>query len=300
MGGSQNVYHANGRGGGAVRRRFPTARASGQPRACQPFLTLGWTVAWSLLCSVALYGHAAERPDFEGTYVDQLTHFDDPRWRFEDLLCRSCTVEAFEYTQALLADPANDDRSLDEIHAEVEAMNREHHARLLTSVAQEQSAQFDQADDPVHRCEPVGLVYQIGQPLPWQIEQHDDRVVFRYEFWNTVRTVFMDGRGHPADLAPSRLGHSIGWYDGETLVVETRGIASRLYSILFVDGLVNTTGAIIIERYTRALEGNRLDLERTVIDPVMLRRPLTTRHSYLSAPDIELIEDVCEAVSGEY
>ena len=276
------------------------AQSSGQTSVCQPLLAWSRTVAWSLLCSVALYGHAAERPDFEGTYVDQLTHFDDPRWRIEDLLCGSCTVAAFEYTQALLADPANDDRSLDEIQEEVEALNRARHASLLTSVAQEQSARFDQADDPVHRCEPVGLVYQIAQPLPWQIEQHDDRVVFRYEFWNTVRTIFMDGRGHPADLTPSRLGHSIGWYDGQTLVVETRGIASKLYSILFVDGLTNSTGAITIERYTRTLDGNRLDLERTVVDPVMLRRPLTTRRSYLLASDVELIEDVCEAVSGEY
>ena len=110
----------------------------------------------------------------------------------------------------------------------------------------------------------------------------------------------MDGRGHPAGLTPSRLGLSIGWYHGETLVVETRGIASNLYAILLVDGLTNTTGAITIERYTRTLDGNRLDLERTVIDPAMLRRPLTIRRSYLSASGIELLEDVCEAVSGEY
>ena len=279
------------------------AKGSRQTSACQPFLTWGWTVALSLLCSMALCGHAAERPDFEGTYVDQLTHFDDPRWRIEDLLCGnrgSCTDKGFEYTQALLADSANDDRSLNEIQEEVDALNREQHASLLTSVAQEQSVRFDQADDPVNRCEPVGLVYQIAQPLPWQIEQHDDRVVFRYEFWNTVRTIYMDGRGHPADFTPSRLGHSIGWYDGETLVVETRGIASNLYAILLVDGLTNTTGAITIERYARTLDGNRLDLERTVIDPVMLRRPLTIRRSYLSASGIELLEDVCEAVSGEY
>ena len=219
------------------------AKGSRQTSACQPFLTWGWTVALSLLCSVALCGHAAERPDFEGTYVDQLTHFDDPRWRIEDLLCGnrgSCTVKGFEYTQALLADSANDDRSLNEIQEEVDALNREQHASLLTSVAQEQSVRFDQADDPVNRCEPVGLVYQIAQPLPWQIEQHDDRVVFRYEFWNTVRTIYMDGRGHPADLTPSRLGHSIGWYDGETLVVETRGIASNLYAILLVVSGVST------------------------------------------------------------
>ena len=279
------------------------AKGSRQTSACQPFLTWGWTVALSLLCSMALYGHAAERPDFEGTYVDQLTHFDDPRWRIEDLLCGnrgSCTVKGFEYTQALLADSANDDRSLNEIQEEVDALNREQHASLLTSVAQEQSVRFDQADDPVNRCEPVGLVYQIAQPLPWQIEQHDDRVVFRYEFWNTVRTIYMDGRDHPADLTPSRLGHSIGWYDGETLVIETRGITPALYgNRRHIGGFTTSPRAVVVERYTRRDDGSRLELELSVLDPVALRRPLVRTISWLSIPDVEFLDFVCEAVSGE-
>ena len=52
----------------------------------------------------------------EGTiWAAQLINFDDPRWRNEDVLCGFCTRESFEYLQELLDDPANDDRSLEEI-----------------------------------------------------------------------------------------------------------------------------------------------------------------------------------------
>ena len=257
------------------------------------------TAVLMLLGSTPLYAEMAERPDLEGTWLSTLIIFDDPRWRLEDLLCGSCTVEAFEYLRSLLADPANDDRSLDEIEDEARLYNREQYTSLLTGVAQEQSAAFDQADDPVNRCEPVGFIRQINQPLPMKIEQHDDRVVFRFEYWDTVRTVYMDGRDHPAELTPSRLGHSIGWYDGQTLVIETRGIAPALYANLVVDGLTTSLRAVTVERYTRRDDDNRLEVELSVLDPVMLQRPLVRTTSWLSMPDMEFQEFVCEAVSGE-
>ena len=49
------------------------------------------------------------------TWAAKLINFDDPRWRNEDVLCGFCTRESFEYLQELLDDPANDDRSLEEI-----------------------------------------------------------------------------------------------------------------------------------------------------------------------------------------
>jgi len=267
-----------------------------------PFVTRAFTAALLLLGSMPLHADTADRPDFEGTWLGWLIIFEDPRWRIADLLCtRGCTVEAFQYLQRLLEDPANDDRSLDEIEEDVLRFIREQFASLLTSAAKERSADFDTADDPVNRCEPVGLIQQVTTGptvMPMKIEQYDDRVVFRYEYWNTVRTIYMDGRDHPVDLTPTRLGHAIGWYDGETLVVETRGFAPNIYARL-VNGLTNTTQAVTIERYTKSADGNRLELEQTVIDPFMLRRPLVKTVSWLSMPDMEFQEFICAAVSGE-
>ena len=249
--------------------------------------------------SMPTYADDVVRPDFEGTWLSPLIIFDDPRWRVEDLLCSYCAVESFEYLQGLLADPANDDRSVGEIAEDANRYNVAYYKNLLTTEGRRQDAEFDPANDPVNTCEPVGLIRQVLQPLPWKIEQYDDRVVFRFEYEDTVRTIHMDGREHPADLTPSRLGHAIGWYDGETLVVETRGIAPGVYAHIVDNGALNSAGAVTIERYTKSTDGNRLDVEFTVVDPLILRKPLAINFNWLSIPDEEFQEYICEAISGE-
>ena len=204
--------------------------------------------------STPTYADDATRPDFEGTWLSPLIIFDDPRWRIEDVLCQYCAVESFEYLQGLLADPANDDRSIVEIGDDANRFNEAYYNSLLTTEGQRHYAEFDPADDPVNTCEPAGFIRQVLQPLPMKIEQYDDRVVFRFEYENTVREVHMDGREHPADLTPSRLGHAIGWYDGDTLAVETRGIAPAVYAHIVGKGYWNTSGAVTIERYTKSAD----------------------------------------------
>ena len=266
---------------------------------CRPVRGMLLTAVLVLLGTMPAHAQEVNRPDFEGMWLSPLIIFDDPRWRIEDILCSYCAVEVFEHLQSLLADPANDDRSLEEIEREVRAYNLEYYISLLTSVGQKQYAEFDPADDPTNRCEPVGLIRQVLQPLPWKIEQYDERVVFRFEYEDTVRTIYMDGRNHPVGLTPSRLGHAIGWYDEETLVIETRGLASNIYAHIVGKGMQNSTGAVTIERYTKSADENRLDVEFTVVDPLILRQPLTISFSWLSIPDGEFQEYVCEADSGE-
>ena len=272
-------------------------RSSRQKVACRPFLLL--SAALMLAGTFPTHAQEASRPDFAGTWLGNLIIFDDPRWRVEDVLCDYCAVEAFEHLQSLLADPANDDRSLDELEEEVQLYNLEYYTSLLTAVGQKEYAEFDPADDPSNRCEPVGLIRQVLQPLPMAIEQYDDRVVFRFEYEDTVRTVYMDGRGHPVGLTPSRLGHAIGWYDEDTLVIETRGIASNIYGHDVGKGRRNSTGAVTIERYTKSADGERLDVVFTVVDPLILRQPLAINFSWLSIPDGEFEEYLCEANSGQ-
>ena len=258
----------------------------------------------SVVLLVSTGNHAREegRPNLENTWMGKLITFDDPRWIIEDILCDNwCTLAQLEHIGTLLADPANDELSLAELKQQASQFNREYIASLLTMKAQEQNAQFDQSEDPVNACEPVGLLIQAaGQPLPFTIEQLDDRVVIRYEYWDVVRTIYTDSRDHPQDLAPSLYGHSIGWYDGPTLVVETRGIEPRLYAVLDVNGLTNTENTVTIERYTRSADGNQLDAIVTVEDPKMLLEPLVSMASYLSFQGMEFQKFECKAVSGEF
>ena len=255
-----------------------------------------------LLFSAGVYAQSETRPDLEGTWLGKLITFDDPRWSIEDVLChRFCTTVSLEYLNELLADPANDDLSLEEIKAKRLQWNRDYVAGLLTTTAQARIEGFDQADDPVNDCIPFGFIRQsVEQPLPLNIEQFDDRVVIRYELWDTTRTIYTDGRNHPQDLEPSRMGHSIGWYDGPALVVETRGVNPGLYAIQIVSGLTTSDQAVIIERYTKSQDGNQLDVFMTISDPRMLRQAVTMKESYLSFPGLELQEFKCEVKSGEF
>ena len=303
MAGSPDFPHAYGKGYCPVNTVVASTASNSRGRMCYRQANRVAAAAIMLaLVSMATLAQETQRADIEGTWLGKLITFDDPRWSLEDILCQGfCTVAAMEYIEDLLSDPANDDRSLPELQEELRRFNTESIASVLTAVAQEQRENFDQADDPVNSCQPPGFIIQAAaQPLPIKIEQFDDRVEFRYEYWDVVRTVYTDGRDYPEDMETTLYGHSIGWYDGPTLVIETRGFEPKLYAVIEIDGLSNTEQAIMIERYTKTGDGNQLDTMVTVVDPRMLRLPLVAKISYLSFPGLEFQEYDCAADSGEF
>jgi hypothetical protein len=230
-----------------------------------------------------------------------MTHsisFDDPRWRIEDLMCRgSCTMAGFEHLQALLEDPKNETRPVAELDAELQAFSRTHVTALLTDSARVQLAAYDPANDPVLSCreEHDGLVHQIRAPLPLVIEQHDDRVLLRYEYWNAVRTVALDASGSPPG-PPSRLGHSTGRYENGSLVIETTGILPNLVG-LPGGAIRHSPKARAVERYSRSADGQRLDIEWSIEDPENFTAPLKGQKSLLVSATGKLEPFVCEAIS---
>jgi hypothetical protein len=99
-----------------------------------------------------------------------------------------------------------------------------------------------------------------------QIVQTPDAVLIQSEWNRDARVVRMNARHNPAALA-SWLGDSIGWWDGDTLVVETRHFvaASRLRATGGVYFLVSPA-TVVTERFTRIAE-DELSYEFTVADP---------------------------------
>jgi len=89
-----------------------------------------------------------------------------------------------------------------------------------------------------------------------------------------TREIYMDGRGHPAsldrsDTAIAYLGHSIGWWEGETLVIDTVGFAPE--DDLFY-GVPNSGNMHVQERY-RLLDSGNLELTMTVTDDERMTQP---------------------------
>ena len=244
------------------------------------------------------------RPDIAGVWTNALLSPDDERWRIEDLACSrsGCSMAGFKYLQSLLADPGNDDRTVKELFYEMQDYVKQQNKDLLTPLARKKQSEYDPAKDAVLDCTPEGdsLRHQILAPVPMQIEQFDDRVVFRYEYWNAVRTVYLDGRTNPPDSPLTRLGHSTGRYEGSTLVVETTHVIPNVIGVPGGGAIAPGEDTRFIERYTLNAGNGRLDLELAIIDPVHFRKPYDNQRSFLPAPDWELEEFVCEAITGKY
>ena len=99
------------------------------------------------------------------------------------------------------------------------------------------------------------------------------------------------------DAQPSPLGHSIGWYEGSTLVVDTVNVAANVAE----DNMAihNADNASSIERYTLSEDGRRLHMQFSLIDPVTFREPLVLEHTRLLTPEVDLLDAPCESISGQ-
>lgn len=222
---------------------------------------------------------AQQAPDLSGMW-------SDPPPRAEDAFCHvGCPVEARDYLTALLDDPANLDRSYVELRAEAQRyMRSELIPSHLTPEALE-NYPFDRSTDPsLTACAPWGFTREILSPHAMELAQYEDRVTLYYSEWTARRTVYLDGREPPDDLVPSLLGFSVGHYEGDTLVVETTGISANHSNAAFAhsDRLTAT------ERFTRSGDGNRLELEVTLRDPLTFSEPLLMARAWAWAPTEEI------------
>jgi hypothetical protein len=192
-----------------------------------------------------------------------------------------CTDTGVERLNALLDDPANDSRPLAQLAAEASVYQRNAYIKSRMTPAALQSYPLDPADDPgLLRCEPWGLARQMFAPHQFEIRRRGaDRIELRYGEWDARRTVYMDGRKRPAGQA-SRLGHSIGHWEGDTLVVETNGVAANqtIWSARHSEQLR------VVERFNRSDDGAMLHLTATLDDPWSLREPVVVKRNWRWAP----------------
>jgi hypothetical protein len=95
----------------------------------------------------------------------------------------------------------------------------------------------------------------------------------------TFRQIFTDGRPHPPkdQLFPSITGHSIGHWEGQTLVVDT--VARKPGPVLFLGGAAFSEQAHFRERI-RLVAKDKLEDEMTIEDPVALSHPWTVKLGY--------------------
>jgi hypothetical protein len=146
-------------------------------------------------------------------------------------------------------------------------------------------------DNPNVLCLPPGVPRLVAYLLPYKIVQTPDLIVILYEAGTIFRQIFMDGRMHPADPQPTWMGYSVGRWEGDDLVVDTRGFNDQ--SWLDGAGHPHSADMRVTERFTRRTVG-QMDIAVTIDDPKAYARPLTYTQRVVMRPDTELIEFVCE------
>lgn len=155
--------------------------------------------------------------------------------------------------------------------------------------------EFDEAISPKYDCVPATVPSLIADPYVWRIEQRSNRVDFHYEKDGIVRTVWIDGRRHPPASERSVQGHSIGRYDGDTLVVETRNFTYDPIGLDDMTVLPSSTLKVVTERYRR--DGDRLIVDMTVEDPLYLEEPAQA-HFEWEATDFDMLPYECDPIKA--
>jgi hypothetical protein len=139
-------------------------------------------------------------------------------------------------------------------------------------------------------CLPLGYTRGINSPMPVEIAQRPGRVVLLYEMNNTFHVIFTDGRGHPKDMDPNWNGHSIGKWEGDTLVVETVGFNGK--TRVDTMGHPHSDALHVVERFQRTDLGH-ISYEVTIEDPQAYTKPWKNSRVFTLRPDWELQEYNC-------
>jgi hypothetical protein len=147
-------------------------------------------------------------------------------------------------------------------------------------------------DAPGARCLPRGIT-NAGALFPFKLVQTPALLVMLFEDdIPSHRQVFLDGRGHPPDPNPMWMGHSIGRWEGDTLVIDTVGFDDR--SWLDTAGHPHTEKMHVIERFRRPDRGH-LEIEFTIDDPGAYAKPWKIER----VAELDTADDIGEYVCTE-
>jgi len=253
-----------------------------------------WLAALCGLASVILPGPSSAQPNLEGVWSGIFATRDHAFWRIEDWLCfNGCTTEGVAHFKALLADPKNDAVPVEALLGASWGFMRASMKPNVIGKGVEIFNTIDDSTDPTLNCEPYGFAREVVNALPIRIRRDGENLVVDYEEWTQTRTIYLDGRPHPKDPIPTPLGHSIGHYEGDALIVDTVGLSPDIFYPQYAGGGYSER-AHARERYTVAENPRRLMLELTVEDPTMLKVPFAVQKVWLYTPDLKLVHDSCK------
>jgi hypothetical protein len=160
----------------------------------------------------------------------------------------------------------------------------------LTERGQQDAEKFTQKDNPRFRCETTSVLFDWTFDGPVnRITQSRDQIVLQYGQLGLRRTIYLNMKEHPKNLRPSRAGHSIGRWEGDTLVVDTIGFVPGVLSA----PVRHSDQLHVVERFT--LDPSTMQLRRTyeADDPIYLKGKYTGQ-DVIQPADAPYAPDTCK------
>ncbi len=145
----------------------------------------------------------------------------------------------------------------------------------LTRVGRNLAAAYEEPIGPKYDCFQATEPSLFVDPYAWAIHQLEDRLIFEYEKDDIIRTVWLEGWGHP-EPGPYEAwwqGHSVGKFEDGQLVVTTDRFMYDPTGLEDLGGIPSSTLKRVIARYS--MLGERLRVEVTTEDPLILEEPVS-------------------------
>jgi hypothetical protein len=152
---------------------------------------------------------------------------------------------------------------------------------------------FDGTTEAAHAsCIPVTAPTLMVYPVIKTIDVAQDTVVFNVDWMSSRRVVYMDGRGHPESGERTLHGHSIGHWEGDTLVVDTQLYADHREGLAF--GVPSGAAKHTVERLTLSADRKHIDYSIELEDPEHLVAPVSHSAQWEYRPELEPTGLACD------
>jgi len=161
-----------------------------------------------------------------------------------------------------------------------------------------------ESNDPELSCAPMGIPATYFRPRPIEIVQFADRLLMLLEVGSLFRIIYTDGRNFPDDGVETWNGYAIGQYEGDTLVIETRGFRGweSEEQQRWLDRLGHPfSDELVLTERLRLIDNETLENQITVDDPIAYTQPWSATLTFKRRRDTELAEFIChEADNAAY
>ena len=139
---------------------------------------------------------------------------------------------------------------------------------------------------------PGGLIYTDFYPMEIEFNEGEETITIRSQYVDQERTVYMDGRAHPGADERAHEGHSIGWWEGDVLVVDTANFADDRSP--YQNGVPSGAQKHVVERYQLGEGGTRMTLEFMLEDAEYIVGSMTHTRDLIYSPHLEMTPFNCD------